>query len=75
MKVPTQVELQHMQLQARLKEHCIPESELLYCGEREYTTEYVAHPEYHGQMMHWYIIGGEHEVPVCDIESVDAVDD
>tara|TARA_X000001036_G_scaffold431812_1_gene466720 strand:- start:2583 stop:2810 length:228 start_codon:yes stop_codon:yes gene_type:complete len=75
MKVPTQVELQHMQLQAMLKEHCIPESELLYCGEREYTTEYVAHPEYHGQMMHWYIIGGEHEVPVCDIESVDAVDD
>ena len=75
MKVPTKVELQHMQLQAMLKEHCITENELLYCGEREYTTEYVAHPEYHGQLMHWYMIGGEHEVPVCDIESVDAVDD
>ena len=36
MKVPSKVELQHMQLQAMLKEHCIPESELLYCGEREY---------------------------------------
>jgi len=75
MKVPTKVELQHMQLQAILKEHSIPESELLYCGEREYTTEYPAHPEYHGQLMHWYIIGGEHEVPVCDIESVDSIDD
>ena len=75
MNVPTQVELQHMQLQAMLKEHDIPESELMYCGEREYTTEYAAHPEYHGQMMHCYLIAGEHEVPVCDIQSVDRVDD
>jgi len=75
MKVPTQIELQHMQLQAMLKENDIPESELMYCGEREYTHEYQAHPEYHGQMMHWYIIAGEHEVPVCDILSVDRVDD
>ena len=74
MKVPDQVELQHMQLQAMLRENNIHESELLYCGKREYTTEYVAHPEYHGQLMHWYIIGGEHEVPVCDIESVDQIE-
>ena len=74
MKVPTQIELQHMQLQAMLKENDIPESELMYCGEREYTHHYQAHPEYPGQMMHWYIIGGEHEVPVCDILSVDQVD-
>ena len=74
MKVPDQVELQHMQLQAMLRENNIHESELLYCGQREYTTEYVAHPEYHGQLMHWYIIGGEHEVPVCDIESVDQIE-
>ena len=47
----------------------------MYCGEREYTTEYSAHPEYHGQIMHWYIIAGEHEVPVCDILSVDRVDE
>jgi len=75
MKVPTQVDLQHMQLQAMLREHDIPESELMYCGVREYTTEHAAHPEYHGQLMHWYIIGGEHEVPVCDILSVDRVDE
>jgi hypothetical protein len=74
MKVPTQIELQHMQLQAMLRDHDIPESELMYCGEREYTHEYQAHPEYHGQMMHWYIVGGEHEVPVCDILSVDRVE-
>ena len=74
MKVPDQVELQHMQLQAMLRENNFHESELLYCGQREYTTEYVAHPEYHGQLMHWYIIGGEHEVPVCDIESVDQIE-
>ncbi len=74
MKVPDQIELQHMQLQAMLRDNNIHESELLYCGKREYTTEYVAHPEYHGQLMHWYIIGGEHEVPVCDIESVDQIE-
>jgi hypothetical protein len=74
MKVPDQIELQHMQLQAMLRDNSIHESELLYCGKREYTTEYAAHPEYHGQLMHWYIIGGEHEVPVCDIESVDQIE-
>lgn len=63
-----------MQLQAMLRDFSIPESELVYVGEREYTEDYPAHPEYHGQLMHWYIIAGEHEVPVCDIESVDAVD-
>lgn len=75
MKMPRQCDLTHMQLQAMLRENHIPESELLYCGEKEYTTEYAGHPEYHGQLMHWYIIGGEHEVPVCDIQSVDRVDD
>ena len=75
MKVPTQVELMHLQLQAMLREHDIPESELMYCGEREYTSDYVAHPEYHGYIMHWYLVAGEHEVPVCDIQSVDRVDE
>jgi hypothetical protein len=75
MKVPRPCDLTHMQLQAMLRENDIHESELVYCGEREYTTEYAAHPEYHGQIMHWYIIGGEHEVPVCDIESVNQVDE
>jgi len=47
----------------------------MYCGEREYTSDYVAHPEYHGCIMHWYLVAGEHEVPVCDIQSVDRVDE
>jgi hypothetical protein len=75
MNVPAKAELLHLQLQAMLREHSIPESELLYCGERIYPDNYVGHPEYHGHMMHWYLVGGEHEVPVCDIESVDQVDD
>jgi len=75
MKVPTQYELTHLQLQAMLRDHDIPPSELMYCGEREYTTEYVAHPEYHGMIMPFYLVAGEHEVPVCDIASVDRVDD
>jgi len=74
MKVPTQAQLTHLQLQAMLRDHNIPDSELMYCGDREYTTEYEAHPEYHGQMMPFYLVAGEHEVPVCDIESVDRVE-
>ena len=75
MKVPTQVELMHLQLQAMLRDHDIPESELMYCGEKEYPSDFVAHPEYHGHLMHWYLVAGEHEVPVCDIQSVDRVDE
>jgi hypothetical protein len=46
-----------------------------YLGEREYTSEFCAHPELHGQKMPWYLIGGEHEVPVCDIQNIDSVGD
>ena len=31
--------------------------------------------EYHGEVMPWYLIGGEHEVPVCDIGSIDQCDE
>ena len=58
-----------------LRDHNIPESELKYLGDFEYTTEYQAHPQYHGQIMPWYLVAGEHEVPVCDIASVDRVDE
>ena len=75
MKVPTQYELTHLQLQAMLREHNIPESEIKYLGEFEYTEEYQAHPEYHGVMMPFYRIANEHEVPVADIGSIDRVDD
>ena len=74
MKVPDKVQLQHMQLQAMMRENLFPDNEIMYLGEREYTADYLAHPEYHGQIMHWYLIGGVHEVPVCDIISVDSED-
>ena len=44
-----------------------------YLGEREYTPEFKAHPEYHGQVMPWYLIGGQYEVPVCDIQDIESV--
>ena len=44
-----------------------------YLGEREYTSEFKAHPEYHGQVLPWYLIGGEYEVPVCDIQDIESV--
>ena len=75
MKVPTQPELTHLQIQAMLRDHDIPEDQLKYIGDRVYPEDYQAHPEYHGQTMPWYLVGGEHEVPVCDIASVDRVDE
>lgn len=73
MKVPTQPELTHLQLQAMLKEHDIPEDQMKYIGERVYPTEFKAHPEYHGKVMPWYLIGGEYEVPVCDIQDIESI--
>ena len=75
MKVPSDIELKHLQLQAILRDHPMSTDELMYIGEKEYPEHFVAHPEYHGHMMHWYLIAGEHEVPVCDIGSIDAMDD
>ena len=47
-------ELIHYKIQAAMREHNFPSSELMYLGVRE------------GE--HWYLIAGEHEVPACDIE-------
>ena len=58
-----------------LRDHNIPESELKYIGDRVYPKDFKGHPEYHGEVMPWYLIGGEHEVPVCDIQSIDRVDE
>lgn len=60
MKVPTKDELTHMQLQAMLRENSFPEEELKYLGERE------------GE--HYYLIAGEHEVPVSAIEELTQVE-
>jgi hypothetical protein len=61
MKVPTQSELTHLQLQAMMRENSFPESELCYLGMRD--GEY------------WYLIAGEHEVPVSAIEDLTQVSD
>jgi hypothetical protein len=75
MKVPTQPELIHLQMQAILRDYNISETEVKYLGDRVYPETFQAHPEYHGQVMPWYLIANKHEVPVCDIGSIDAVDD
>lgn len=54
MKVPTQEELIHLKIQAAMREHHFPEDQMKYLGER------AGH--------HWYLVAGEHEVPVSDIE-------
>ena len=59
-----------------LREHNIPD--LKYLGQREYTNEYESHPEFHGQMMHWYRLenqGDPIEIPVCDFIQVDGVEE
>lgn len=53
--------LLHLRLQAIIRENNIPTSELMYLGERE------------GD--HWYLIDGQHEVPVTDIEGIEEVDE
>tara|TARA_Y200000002_G_scaffold347196_1_gene322256 strand:- start:52 stop:249 length:198 start_codon:yes stop_codon:yes gene_type:complete len=63
-------------MQAMLREHNIPN--LKYLGQREYTTQYQGHPEFHGQMMHWYWLendGNPVEVPVCDFITIDGVEE
>ena len=54
-------ELVHLQLQAMLRENKFPSSEIMYCGE--------------GNGEHWYLIGGEHEVPVSQIVDINPVDE
>tara|TARA_B100001250_G_scaffold46655_1_gene36554 strand:- start:2885 stop:3070 length:186 start_codon:yes stop_codon:yes gene_type:complete len=59
MDLPDQNLLKHLQIQAMLRENEFPEDELKYLGERD------------GQ--HYYLIAGEHEVPVSDIISCDQI--
>ena len=54
-------DLLHLKLQAIIRENTIPTSELMYLGYRDDD--------------HWYLIAGEHEVPVQDIEGIEQVDD
>lgn len=54
MNVPSNEELVHLKIQAALREHVFAEDQMKYLGER------AGH--------HWYLVAGEHEVPVCEIE-------
>jgi hypothetical protein len=54
MKVPTQEELIHLKIQAAMREHHFAEDQMKYLGVR------AGH--------HWYLVAGEHEVPVSHIE-------
>ena len=54
MNVPSNEELVHLKIQAALRENVFAEDQMKYLGER------AGH--------HWYLIAGEHEVTVSEIE-------
>jgi hypothetical protein len=61
MKVPSKAELVHLKIQAAMRENIFKENQIKYIGIRENE--------------HWYLVGGEHEVPVSSIEEFDVSDD
>ena len=54
MIIPSKTELIHLKIQAAMRENYFEEDQMKYLGIRE------------GE--HWYLVGGEHEVPVSSIE-------
>jgi hypothetical protein len=54
MKMPTKSELIHLKIQAAMRENIFAEDQMKYLGIRDDE--------------HWYLVGGEHEVPVSSIE-------
>lgn len=61
MIVPSHGDLIHMKIQAAMRENEFPHNQLMYLGVRE--------------EQHWYLIAGEHEVPVTMLEGFERVDD
>jgi len=61
MNVPTQSELIHLKIQAAMREHIFEEDQMKYLGIREDN--------------HWYLVGGEHEVPVTAIQMFEMQND
>ena len=55
MKVPTKSELIHHKIQAAMRENIFEEDQMKYLGPRE-------------DGKHWYLIAGEHEVSVDQLE-------
>ena len=54
MKAPTKSDLIHYKIQAAMRENFFEEDQMKYLGVRD------------GE--HWYLVAGEHEVPVSNIE-------
>jgi hypothetical protein len=61
MKVPTKSELIHLKIQAAMREHHFDEDQMKYLGIRDNE--------------HWYLVAGEYEVPVTDIEEFEFAGD
>lgn len=61
MKVPTKSELIHHKIQAAMRENFFDEDQMKYLGLRE------------GE--HWYLIGGQHEVAVSQLQEFELIDD
>ena len=57
----SQSELTHLKIQAAMREKYFDEDQMKYLGVRD------------GE--HWYLVAGEHEVPVLAIEGFDQVED
>jgi hypothetical protein len=57
----SQSELTHLKIQAAMLEKYFNEDQMKYLGVRD------------GE--HWYLVAGEHEVPVSAIEEFDQVED
>jgi len=55
----TKSELIHHKIQAAMREKTFDENQMKYLGERD------------GE--HWYLVAGEHEVPVSSIEEFEPV--
>ena len=60
LSVPSKSELIHLKIQAAMREWPIAEDQMKYLGIRD------------GE--HWYLVAGEHEVPVNQIEDFDMID-
>tara|TARA_B100001996_G_scaffold199430_1_gene152660 strand:- start:4476 stop:4685 length:210 start_codon:yes stop_codon:yes gene_type:complete len=65
LNVPSQGKLTHLRLQAMMREHSFPSSEILYLGE---LTE-------DGLKDHYYLINGAHRVPASRIHDLESLED
>ena len=62
MNVPSKTDLIHHKIQAAMRENVFDEDQMKYLGLRD-------------DGKHWYLIAGEHEVPVDQLEEFEMVYD